>query len=90
MDETIPKKTAALEVHRHLNSHKIALLLSVAGYFIIVLCTVASRTVASFAALLLTGISGFFLYRTVSEMRRLEFQYGIDPPKPMFQKVNLK
>lgn len=76
---SIPKRTAALEVYRHLIGHRLLCIITIAGAFITVLATLTSMTIGAIAAVGLAGIAGFFLVKVNREMQRLQATYSINP-----------
>lgn len=85
LNDYIPKKLAALEVYKWLNQLKILSVMSFIGFIITLLAYSFSSVAGLGAAAVFSFATIYFLFRSTQEMKRLEYTYKIDPPKPIIK-----
>jgi len=82
----ITKKTAALEVQRHLSKHINAGMAYLVGILIATCVLVINKMAGFIAVLILAGIIGWMIGTSAQELKRLEFKYQLTPSKTLIDK----
>lgn len=75
--ETVPKKTAALEVYSHVKTLKITSIVSISAYFIIMVSNIFSYWLSVVVVLGFVAFSMFYLYKANNYLKYLEEKYQI-------------
>lgn len=85
LNNYIEKKLAAIEVYKWLGQLKLVSVMSITGFVTTLLAYSFSGPAGLIAAVMFCFGSIYFMFRSVQEMKRLEFTYKLEPSKPIFQ-----
>lgn len=77
--DCLKKSVAAREVYKQLKLIKMGGMISIGGMFAVSLISIFSKMGGAIGAAIISAPLVWFMYKAVNEMRRLEYNYRIDP-----------